>query len=525
MEKNIVKEMDPYDLTTLLDNLKHTLDLSDIQNYFPIHETLDDFSNEKIFKSKYHVLELLENLNENYENEKQKSPYLKRIFKSNVTLQNTKSVLERNVFIKISPLLHVLQFITSNFECKPTLLPNDKYHYTQNYINNPNNEAYIDSFYSFLASKLTETGKAPCFPLFYGTFSAIAKEYKSDISEEYSLVKYNQDFQKNRDHVFNITEIDIDMSDDEEEEELSDDNFEEVNTNLENILELETLDDNNFTKNINNQNQNSDCNDSDNELSDNEDFNDPTIKSIDAKHSFEEILDNNNTFKYCCLKDFPVQLLISEQLEITLQDLIEETEISEEEWCSVLFQICFGLSVAQKNHDFVHNDLHVGNIMFKKTDIEYLYFKVNKKYFKIPTFGRITKIIDFGRATFKFNNNIYFSSVFDEDGDAEGQYDYPEENNFSNCKFKPNPSFDLCRLATTIVEHVTHESIFKLLNEWMTDKNGKNLIYEEDDFDLYINIARNVKNAVPKKQLNKTIFKRFNVLKKDISSLTFIYSL
>ena len=149
MEKNIVKEMDPYNLSNVLKSLKNTLNLTKIQNYFPIYETLDEFSDSNIFKSKYHLLELVEDLNKNFENEKQKSPYLKRIYSSKVTLQNTNSVLERNVFIKISPLLHVLQFITNNYELEPIYLPNLKYHYTQNYINNPNNEAYIDSFSHF----------------------------------------------------------------------------------------------------------------------------------------------------------------------------------------------------------------------------------------------------------------------------------------------------------------------------------------------------------------------------------------
>ena len=51
-------------------------------------------------------------------------------------------------------------------------------------------------------------------------------------------------------------------------------------------------------------------------------------------------------------------------------------DICEMEWKSILFQICFGLSVAQKNYDFVHNDLHSSNIMFKETPDEYLYFKL-----------------------------------------------------------------------------------------------------------------------------------------------------
>ena len=33
-----------------------------------------------------------------------------------------------------------------------------------------------------------------------------------------------------------------------------------------------------------------------------------------------------------------------------------------------MFQISFALCYLQKNYNFTHNDLHVNNIMFKKTD-------------------------------------------------------------------------------------------------------------------------------------------------------------
>ena len=38
---------------------------------------------------------------------------------------------------------------------------------------------------SYLGSVLTENGKCPTFPLFFGTFSGIANEFMYDISEEY----------------------------------------------------------------------------------------------------------------------------------------------------------------------------------------------------------------------------------------------------------------------------------------------------------------------------------------------------
>ena len=54
--------------------------------------------------------------------------------------------------------------------------------------------------------------------------------------------------------------------------------------------------------------------------------------------------------------------------------------------------------------------------MFKETPTEYLYFNFKGSYFRIPTYGKITKIIDFGRATFKIQNKIFFSDVFKKNG-------------------------------------------------------------------------------------------------------------
>ena len=75
------------------------------------------------------------------------------------------------------------------------------------------------------------------------------------------------------------------------------------------------------------------------------------LTEINNQHVFNELIDNNRTFKYCSLNNYPVQLLFIENLSYTLDDLIENEDytITQEEWKSILFQICFGLAVAQKN--------------------------------------------------------------------------------------------------------------------------------------------------------------------------------
>ncbi len=92
--------------------------------------------------------------------------------------------------------------------------------------------------------------------------------------------------------------------------------------------------------------------------------------------------------------------------------------------------------------------------MFTKTENEYLYFKYKSRVYRIPSFGRVTKIIDFGRATFEVGDNLFFSDVFRKNGDAEGQYSFPYNNSMRDCKIKPKPLILICRLTKTIIDYV-----------------------------------------------------------------------
>ena len=56
--------------------------------------------------------------------------------------------------------------------------------------------------------------------------------------------------------------------------------------------------------------------------------------------------------------------------------------------------------------EFTHNDLHTNNIVYVSTEKKYLYYRYDNKHYKVPTYGRIYKIIDFGRAIYKFKNKF-----------------------------------------------------------------------------------------------------------------------
>ena len=154
--------------------------------------------------------------------------------------------------------------------------------------------------------------------------------------------------------------------------------------------------------------------------------------------------------------------------------------------------------------------------MFQKTEAKYIYYDINGVFYKIETFGKIVKIIDFGRATVNYNNKWYLSDVFSPDGDAEGQIEYPTSQfyNAENCKTPINFSFDLVRLGTTIHERLDEQrKIAKFVETWLVDDFNNNILDLDDDFSLYIHISKYCHNAKPSRLIKNKIFNQYTINK------------
>ena len=234
---------------------------------------------------------------------------------------------------------------------------------------------------------------------------------------------------------------------------------------------------------------------------------------------------------------FPVQLIGMEFCEDTFDNLITENELTTEEWFSALMQVIMTLITYQKVFHFTHNDLHTNNIMYNETDIKYLYYCYNNIYYKVPTYGRIFKIIDFGRSIFKYNGNIFCSDSFQLGGDAATQYNTEPYFNDKKPRLEPNFSFDLCRLACSIFDYVIHDftefdsleniedPIQRLIYEWCLDDKGLNMLYKNTgverypEFKLYKMIARCVHHHTPQAQLERLEFAEFSVSVKSIRNM------
>ncbi len=230
----------------------------------------------------------------------------------------------------------------------------------------------------------------------------------------------------------------------------------------------------------------------------------------------------------------------------TKTPLITQEEL-EDKWAAWLFQICALLSQMQALLGMIHNDLHCNNIVWVDTDIDTLYYQNPLGYnWAVPTYGKLFKIIDFGRATFQIGEKEFISDDFCEGNDAEGQYNYGGLYDPSKPLIRPNPSFDLCRLAVSFFDtlfpetpsmkttrrgglppllsqegkfkrYTTESTLYNCVWMWLIDDDGCNVMCtpekEErfEGFSLYSHIAEKVHSAVPNQQLLEGVFKQFEV--------------
>ena len=238
-----------------------------------------------------------------------------------------------------------------------------------------------------------------------------------------------------------------------------------------------------------------------------------------------KIFNYDNEDFFIELNDVPIILSYHEKINYNLIHLMNNHNLSTDEWYSFLFQIYFSLNFIQNHFKMIHNDLHIGNILYRKTNEEFLYYYVNNKYYKIPTFNRIYVIIDWERTTFEFNNILYYNNVFMTDNDCSGQYTY-KTYHINNKKTKlPNCSFDITFLISSILNFYDEESNYNISNDLykyfidiLIDKNGIIFDYNNQSFSLYEHISNNSIYGIPKNRLNDSIFKKFKVFKKNINN-------
>jgi hypothetical protein len=291
-------------------------------------------------------------------------------------------------------------------------------------------------------------------------------------------------------------------------------------------------------------NDDSSENDSEEYLDDSgEDDDNNSWSTVDSKHKSSDNSSNYDDDDYdtdsydtdideyigAIIPEFPVHLICIEKCKNTLDSLLIHNTLSENELFSCIMQIIMILITYQEGFKFTHNDLHTNNIVYTETSKKYLLYTYNNQQYWVPTYGKIYKIIDFGRSIYTVNNVLICGDSYQKHEDAYSQYNFGPCLQPNKPVVEPNYSFDLCRLACSMIdifidsydpETLADLTPFsKLLLHLCLDDNGYHILYKNNreerypNFTLYKMIARTVHLHTPQNILKLECFelyKHFN---------------
>jgi hypothetical protein len=539
LEKNNVSLLED------LDYQYNPFQIKGLQTYNPIYSLFFELSektcNKISLNHKYHFLDM-----------------------TSVVDVETKKHHSRDVFIKYSPLIDPFRYMSGKYKADMKLmqilpnpfselepLPKISYH---------NNASYTDNFFSYLASMVMHEHNFVHGVDYYGSFLGIQDKFKVNITDDLDYLNGSDFFSENNKKLFTVTNTN---SEDEfmnfgsrsnktkliiDESPLHNISIDQIDVNVEqpelsnkvedpNELVYEKEKSDNVSTSSSSSSSESEAEDSlDEDESDNNSEDNSESESSKQTGEDEEEWETDESSsedepqQFAFINNFPVQLICLEKCDGTMDELFVKDLINQEIGAAALMQIIMILITYQKCFNFTHNDLHTNNIMYVNTTIRYLYYRFNRKTYRVPTYGKIYKIIDFGRSIYKFRGQLLFSDSFAAGNDAATQYNSEPYMNEKKPRIDPNYSFDLCRLGCSIYDFIIDDDdntkrfdeLQKTIYRWCLDDNGKNVLYKKNgderypNFKLYKMIARTVHKHTPQEQLEFPLFKQFDVSKKNM---------
>ena len=532
-----------------VDNKYNPFQIQNLQKYNPIYDTLFTLSSKN-----YNTIQL------NHPN---------HFVNPQTVVDMSNREINTEVFFKYSPLLDPLHYMIGKYEDDkehilnlpyPTCISNDLSFNVMSKVSSRHNCSYIDSFFYYLSSMTLQTHNVVNCLDFYGSFLGIQKCYKYDVSDDIDYLTSSSFFNDNNNTLFALDNVNVDQYHDDESrkkrpklcisktnhnitavsiteclvdateitnEHIDDciiyDSAFDVSGNTKDTHEDDTSSDDNSSVAYT-----TDSNEDEDEDEDEWETETETETETDTETEIDDSTDSIDTCdiqedQYAYINNYPVQMICLEKCEGTLDDLFTASNATLDNTASALFQIVMTLIIYQKLFSFTHNDLHTNNIMYINTDIPFLFYKYENIVYKVPTYGRIYKIIDFGRSIYRFNGTTYCSDSFGPGGDADTQYNCEPFFNDKKPRLEPNMSFDLCRLGCSIydfiipehLDYADYDELQKTIHRWCLDDNAKNVLYKKNgeerypDFKLYKMIARTVHKHTPQEQLLFPFFNQF----------------
>jgi hypothetical protein len=532
----------------------HPLNLEHLEKQF--NPTSDDLKHDynpfqlNSFQYYQPVIKLLFDIREHNHNAIQLNHKHHMVDLTTVVDSQTGKQVEKPIFIKYSPLLDPIRYMIGRYDAESddirSLPSADGCKFDK--LNSTNNASYSDGFFCLLSSKLLELHDFKHSIDYYGSFSAVQKKFKMNIADDYEYLNNSNFFLDNVNKYFRINRhrvssmMNHNSRDKREKLKITDAdetipdalNLDDIVCDLnaaplDTLEEVYTYENGNKEKDEDTDEEEDDDEDEETDEDDGETDEDDGETDEDDGETDEDDGETDEdeggrgadapTEIFAYIDNFPVQMICLEKCDGTLDDLFVDEEIDDETGASALFQVVMTLIAYQTAFNFTHNDLHTNNIMYVNTDVEFLYYKFNNVYYKVPTYGKIFKIIDFGRSIYKYKGKLFCSDSFATGGDAATQYNFEPYYNSKYPIIEPNYSFDLCRLGCSIFDFIIDgkpvTELQKTIYRWCLDDKKTSILYKRNgaerypDFKLYKMIAKTVHDHTPQRQLSFPFFSQF----------------
>ena len=163
------------------------------------------------------------------------------------------------------------------------------------------------------------------------------------------------------------------------------------------------------------------------------------------------------------------QLVVMENLETDVPSVLFK-EKDYRVWFSIICQLTCALYYLQAKFGLIHNDLYCDNVRIRtvpEDTVLYYFIKEQGVYMKVPTYGYVVVIIDFGRVYLNVDGKEFVSNDF--------QTDDPKKLK------KPfiNPSIDLIRFVLSLELNDTLDIISDIkqrdkLKQWIENVTKTN---------------------------------------------------
>ncbi len=186
----------------LFENFKNLdlLNIESCQNYIPLYNKFFKLNSSNYNNINLNNQNILFSINEKISENRYKG----------IVKTEEDNNLERDVFFKFSPLLDPYKYLAGKYDIsdnKIFILPQLENNNCYDKVCDPNNSAYVDSFFTYLTSQLLNRKDFIHGLDFYGSFLGVKNEYHIDIGDDLDMLANSDYFHKNK-HLYRFINSD-----------------------------------------------------------------------------------------------------------------------------------------------------------------------------------------------------------------------------------------------------------------------------------------------------------------------------